>query len=132
MLNTFPSLLTFSFFAPMLLRLTVAFTFGYLVYKQFKHREAIAEVRVPLLGKVGGLVWVALLIESAMTITFFVGYATQITALIGLGVCLKHFIYAKKYPQIIPLHRSTYVYVFIMCFTLLLTGAGALAMDLPL
>ena len=132
MLNTFPSLLTFSFFAPMLLRITVAVTFAYLVHKQFKHREAIAEVRVPLIGKMGGLVWVGLLIESGMALAMLVGWHVQIAALLGLVLCFKHFIYAKKYPSLVPLHRSTYIFIFIICLTLLITGAGALAMDLPL
>ena len=58
MLNTFPQLLTFSFFAPLLLRVAVAVAIAYIVYIQFKNREAIAEMRTVFIGKVGGLIWI--------------------------------------------------------------------------
>jgi len=132
MLNTFPSLLTYSFFAPLFLRIALALSIAYIVWFQFKHREAIGDTRVALIGKVGGLLWLALLIEAVVAVMLFVGYLTQVAAIIALLLALKHYIFAKKYPLVIPFARSTYVFMFVVCLSLLLTGAGALAMDLPL
>ena len=132
MLNVFPSLLTYSFFAPMLLRALVALSIAYIVWVQYKRREEISHMRAPLIGVVGGLLWLGLAAELAVAAALFVGYYTQIAALFGLALSLKHYIFAKKYPSVIPFSRATYVFIFIICFTLLLTGAGALAFDLPL
>lgn len=132
MLNTFPSLLTYSFFAPTLLRVTVALTFAYIAYVQYKRREEIAKMRVPMVGKIGGLIWVALVIEALMALALLVGYCTQIAALLGLLLSIKHYVYAKKYPLVIPLGRADYIFIFVICLSILLTGAGAFAFDLPL
>jgi uncharacterized membrane protein YphA (DoxX/SURF4 family) len=132
MLNTFPSLLTYTFFAPTLLRITVALAIAYIAYVQFIRREEIAEMRVPVVGKIGGLIWIALIVETAIAIGLFVGYLTQICALLAMLLCIKHFIYAKKYPRVMPLCRADYIFIFVICLSLLLTGAGAFAFDLPL
>ena len=132
MLNVFPSLLTYSFFAPMLLRVAVAFSIAYIVWVQYKRREEISRMRAPLIGVVGGLLWLGLAAELAVAVALLVGYYTQIAALFGLALSAKHYIFAKKYPTVIPFSRATYVFIFVICLTLLITGAGALAFDLPL
>lgn len=90
-------------------------------------------MRIPFIGTLGnGLLWLVLAVECALALMFLVGYYTQFAALAGLVLCIKHFIYAKKYARAIPLCRADYIYLFVLCLALVCMGAGAFAMDIPL
>ncbi len=133
MLNTFPSLLTYGFFAPTVLRILVAFSFFYISYAQASRRKEITALKIQLIGHVDQtMVLISSLFIFAIGAALFLGWHTQIAAIIGIIVALKHAIYAKKYPLAIPLCRLEYVYLVVIMLTLLISGAGALAMDLPL
>lgn len=133
MLNTFPSLLTYGFFAPTILRLVVAISFFYIAYAQFKRRKAISELKIQLIGHVDQtFVIISSLFIFLTGAALFFGWHTQIAAIVGLLVAFKHAIYAKKYPLLIPLCRLEYIYIIVILLTLLISGAGALAMDVPL
>ncbi len=120
-------------FVPVLLRFVVALSLAAIALTQYKRREEISLMRVPLIGTLGnGMLWLVLVIEVALAAMFLVGYYTQLAALAGLVLCIKHFIYAKKYSRAIPLCRVDYVYLFVICLALVCMGAGAFAMDLPL
>ncbi|MDO8548477.1 MAG: hypothetical protein Q7R71_02285 [bacterium] len=132
MLNTFPDLLTYGFFAPMLLRIAVAIIFGAVAYLQWKHRETIAHTTLPIVGQNNWWVWVSIIAHGAIALALLLGYYTQIAALLaGLGA-LKHFIFQHRFPVVCPFSRGTYFLVIMISLSLLLSGAGALAMDLPL
>jgi uncharacterized membrane protein YphA (DoxX/SURF4 family) len=132
MLNVFPDLITYSFFAPTILRILVGLSFLYIAYTQFARRKEIAETGFPFVGKPNvALVYVSSIVIALVGAALCLGYATQIAALAGIVVSLKHAIFAKKYPRLIPLCRLEYVYILVICFTLLLTGAGLLAVDTP-
>ena len=60
------------------------------------------------------------------------GYYTQIAALLGAIGAFKAFLFTKRYPEIIPFSRSTYILLIAILLSLLLTGAGAIAFDLRL
>ncbi len=133
MFNTFPDLLTYSFFAPTLLRLAGALAVAYIAYAQFKRREEIGEITYWLIGKPGSwLIWVVVALETILALALLFGYYTQLAALAGLVLCVKHYIFAKKYSRAIPLCRVDYIFLAVILLSLLLTGAGALAIDLPL
>lgn len=133
MINTFPQLLDFAFFAPTILRVLVAVSFFYIAYAQFSRRKEIAHLKIQIIGHVDQtMVALSSLVIAAVGVALFLGWHTQIAALLGMLVSLKHAIYAKKYPRLIPLCRLEYVYIIVILCTLLLTGAGALAMDVPL
>lgn len=134
MLNTFPSLLTFGFFAPTLLRVLVAFSLFYVGYAQaIRRKEITEEVHLPLIGHPDStLVIISAFIIVANSLALLLGWHTQLAALLGIVICLKHLWYAKKYPRAIPLCRLDYVYIVVILCTLLISGAGALALDLPL
>jgi hypothetical protein len=133
MLNTFPQLLTYGFFAPTVLRVLVAFSFFYIAYAQSSHRKEIAELKIKIIGHVDQtMVLISSLVIAATGLALFFGWHTQIAAILGILVCLKHAIYAKKYPRLIPLCRLEYIYLIVILLTLLISGAGALAMDVPL
>ena len=132
MLNLFPNLLTYGFFAPTLLRLVAAGVFVYLTYVHLQRREEIGTTRFMLIGAGAWTVWVLVFVEAIIAIGLFLGYYTQVAALLGLLMALKHFVWAKRYPRVFFLNRIDYVLLAVVCLSLLLTGAGALAMDLPL
>lgn len=132
MLNPFPELLVFGFFAPTLLRIAAAIAFGSIAYLQYKRREEIAATRFPIIGHGGVWMWVSITVEVLITISLLLGYYTQWAALVGLIVAIKHAIFAKRYPRAVPLCRGEYYFLIFICLSLLLSGAGALAFDLPL
>jgi uncharacterized membrane protein YphA (DoxX/SURF4 family) len=133
MLNPFPQLLSFSFFAPTLLRVTAAGIFFYLAYMHAKRREEIGKTHFIIVGAMGvWAAWVLTILETAVGAGLFLGFWTQIAALLGLLLCLKGFVWAKKYPRVFFLCRTEYLLLFVICVSLLVTGAGAFAMDLPL
>ncbi len=115
MLNLFPDLLTYSFFAPLLLRLAVGVStiyFGYLTYRAWgNHGRALG----PLWIIAGLLVLIGLFTQAAV-----------IALLVLLLLKFWGFGAAVKW---------TWSYDFLLLaalFALLLTGAGAFAFDLPL
>lgn len=133
MLNPFPDLLVFSFFAPTLLRIVAAVSFLAIGYVQIKRRNEIGKTHFPIIGAPGA--WLAVVVGIAailIGLMLFFGYYTQYAALAGIVLGLKHIIYAKKYPRAIPLCRVDYIYLIVICASLLLLGAGAFAQDLPL
>jgi uncharacterized membrane protein YphA (DoxX/SURF4 family) len=133
MLNPFPQLLSLSFFAPTLLRITVACVFFYIAYVHAQRREEIGKTHFVIVGAMGTWVaWVMAVLEAAVGVGLFFGYWTQIAALVGLLLCLKGFVWTKKYPRVFFLCRIEYILLFVICLSLLITGAGAFAFDLPL
>ncbi len=132
MLTPFPDLLTYSFFAPTLLRLAAALAFAYSAYFFWTHRDKIAERHFPLIGRstwIGGVAAAAHLAIAAM---LGAGYYTQIAALLGALGSLKGALFVRRYSDIFPLSRTAYLLLVAILLSLLLTGAGAFARDLPL
>jgi hypothetical protein len=135
-LNPFPQLLTFGygsyFFAPFILRVAVAVVLGYLAYKHFKNREKLADMRFPIVGSGMWIVWLAFVVEGLTALGLFVGSHTQYAAILGGLIALKQLVWGRKYPHFFMLSTGTAALVLVICLSLLLTGAGALAFDLPL
>lgn len=126
MLNTFPELLTYSFFAPTLLRVVVAIALFHLAYHGWQRRTEIAEARSKSFSTIS--IVFNLLVGCAL----FFGYYTQIAALLAIASFLVGAWANRRYPHIVILPTSTIKLLAVMCASILLTGAGALAMDLPL
>lgn len=133
MLNPFPQLLVYGFFAPALLRVTVAIVFFCMSLHFMRARKQMAGTPAPFIGKPGvALVIFSALVYLALGLTLFFGWETQIAALIGILASLKSIWLARTWKAWAPYARSTYILIAVICFSLVLTGAGALAMDLPL
>lgn len=140
-LTLFPTLLSFGFgsyfIAPLFLRLCVAVAFGYQAVQHIKHKRAVAEelggaLRFLSLESAVWLTGVLILTEAALGLLLFVGAYTQLAALLA-GLGLAKMAYLKKhFHAYAPLPRSTYLVLIVICFTLLFTGAGQYAIDLPL
>lgn len=119
MLNPFPSLLIYSPLAPTILRLVLGLVFLDLGYFNLKMRRA------PLLSAVGVL-------EVVGAIMLFLGFYTQIAAL-GFALLTGIELYIEwKNANILKGDLVFYLLLFAISLSLLLSGAGAYAKDLPL
>jgi uncharacterized membrane protein YphA (DoxX/SURF4 family) len=132
MLTIFPELLVFGFFAPTIIRVAAAIAFAIAALVQWQRRETIANLRLPLIGKNPGVVWLSVAFHALVALMLLFGYYTQIAALLGVLGCLKSLWLLKHYPALIPYSRSTLLLLAAMLLSLMVSGAGALAQDLPL
>lgn len=137
MLNPFPDLLSFGygsyFLVPALLRITVAAVFVYLALTLFKNKKGAASEFTMLSHEMA--IWavgVAVLIEFGVAALLFVGAYTQITAIVAAAGSIKALILKKRFPTLYPLAPLAYTLIAIIALSLLFTGAGAFAFDLPL
>ncbi len=134
MLNTFPDLLTYSQLAPFILRVVLGLIFidlGLLKFKAEKSRwiisfEALhlkpAEILVSVFGALQ-------LVAGAMLI---VGLYTQVAALV-LVILTGMEVYTEyKDARILKRDIVFYVLLFSIALSLLITGAGQYAFDIPL
>ena len=140
-LTIFPALLSYGFgsyfLVPFLLRVTVAAFFAYQVIGHFTHKKAVADVLHNKFKWVSHemAVWgvgVLILAELALGLFLFVGAFTQIAAILAALAFVKMAFFHKSMPAYAPLSRATYILLIIICVSLLFTGAGAFAFDLPL
>ena len=132
MLNPFPSLLIFGFFAPTLLRITAALVFFYLAYMQYQRRGEITKLNFPLVGKNNWWYIVSFIFNTIIGAMLLFGCYTQIAAILGICGQLKGLWLNRRFPSVVILSNGTVVLLIIICLSLLVSGAGAFAMDLPL
>jgi putative oxidoreductase len=134
MLNTFPTLLTYSFVAPTILRAVVGLIFldlGLLKFKGERERW-IASFEALHLKPSGFLVQLLGVIELVGGLFIFIGLYTQVSAIV-LGVFTTLEMYAE-YKDALLLKRNFTFYLLILAIlvSLIFTGAGAYAFDIPL
>jgi uncharacterized membrane protein YphA (DoxX/SURF4 family) len=134
MLSIFPSLLIFGILAPFILRIVVGVYFLHAGYQDLgKEREKTVEELAQSLGTFAkpALIFGGIF-EIVIGLSLITGFLTQLMALFGMIYVLKFLSLKKQYPSLIKHERVFYVMVFVILFSLLLTGAGAFAIDLPL
>ncbi len=135
MLNPFPDLLVLGFFAPTLLRAVSGILFFYLANIHLKReRAAITNALAPHSGgRVSQLIVLIGALEIIVGTSLVAGFYTQLAALAGLLLAVAFLVMRKKYGPAIPFLGSPfYVLLAVVCASLLLSGAGAIAFDLPL
>lgn len=137
MLTTFPSLISYSFFVPMFLRIAVALFLAKLAVGHFKNKKTLSdelhhsfrwmshEMSVWLTG-------LLILAEVSLCILLFVGAWAQIASILAALGFAKMAYWGEKLPAYAPLPRSTYLLLIVISLAVLITGAGAFAFDLPL
>ena len=134
MLNIFPSLLIFGIFAPFILRVAVGV---YLFHTGYNHlgkekESVIQEATQKFSSYAKPIVILGGLFEVIVGLSLVAGFLTQIMALLGMLYMVKMFVLKKQYPVWMKRERVLYVVFFVILLSLLLTGAGAPAVDLPL
>lgn len=119
-------MLDYSFFAPTLLRITVALVLFSLAYQQWQRRSEIAHLRSV------GFPALSIIFNVVVGAALFVGYYTQPAALCAIaGFCIGLWA-NRRYPQVVIIPGSTVVVLIVILISILFTGAGAFAFDLPL
>ncbi|MCR4325201.1 MAG: hypothetical protein NUV59_00100 [Patescibacteria group bacterium] len=114
MLSALPQLLFLSPLAAALIRLAIAVVFGYMAWRHVRAPETLFRIS----GAVEAVVGLALLL----------GAWTQPMALLGVVLVAGSLLF----PRARALPRSALALALVMCATLVMTGAGAFAVDLPL
>lgn len=112
--TVFPALLTFSFFAPTILRVFLAIAFFCDARKYWSKKERW---------------WIPDGIAAIVGVLLLVGYGTQIVAILGIGYLA--FVYYKKDHESVFSNKTAAFLALAILLSLLATGAGALAFDLP-
>ena len=133
MLSILPELFFLKLLAPTLLRVVIAvfllFTARFMLLK----KKNISATRIPIVGHVPE--WAVLISSLLICLVaglLFIGAWTQVAAIVGAIISLKHAYAARYYSTIVPFEVSTYLLMFCICLSLIVTGAGAFAFDLPL
>lgn len=134
MLNPFPELLMYSFFGPLILRVVLSLIFidlGFLKFRGEKERwlasfEALGlrptDLFVPL--------YAGLQIMGGLLLLF--GLWTQVAALVFIVSTGSELYVEWQARDILKRDMVFYLLVFVVSLSLLLTGAGAYAIDIPL
>ncbi|MEK7635105.1 MAG: DoxX family protein [Patescibacteria group bacterium] len=134
MLNSFPDLLDYARLAPLILRVVAGLIFidlGILVFKNEKERwlASLSFLKIPkpqLALKIIGC------LEIAGGIMLILGFYTQIAALVlALFTFIESYMEYKE-PVFLKRNFVFYFILFAITLSLLFSGAGAFAVDLPL
>lgn len=134
MLNVFPELLVYSLFAPFILRLALGFVFvrfGTLALSGEKHRLVSAMESL----KIKPAAYIALffgIIEIAVGVGLILGIYTQVMALLAAVIALK-FIVLKIRGKSFGSEGILFDFLILsIALSLMFSGAGFIALDLPL
>lgn len=120
MLNTFPNLLTYGLFAPLLLRLALGIFLAFTSYKNLR-------------GQISNISRGANIVLIIAGIFIIAGLFTQVMALITIVINIVSFFYKWKVTNSLSdKDIALYVFIILIAFSLMLTGAGFYAIDLPL
>jgi uncharacterized membrane protein YphA (DoxX/SURF4 family) len=130
--NPFPDLLVYGIFAPTLLRVAVAIALAWAVSLQWRSRHELSRQRFPVVGHGAWILWTMLTVEALTLLGLLFGYYTQWAALLGALIALKFAVWGSRYPKFFPLSRVASFLIVVICLSLLLSGAGQFAYDLPL
>lgn len=133
-MNPFPELLTYKFFIPIIFRLVVGMYFllkGYLRLGPYKsaYETAIAGMgfQKPKITRI-----TIAIIEILGALMLIFGWYTQVAAIIlGLWTLLL-LKYKGTHKHLIHGSRGQYFFLLVILFSLLISGAGAMALDWPL
>lgn len=134
MLNPFPELLTYSMLAPFLLRVVIGFIFLDLGLLKFKSERArwIASFEALRLSPADLFVALYGALQIIGGLMFLFGAYTQIAALFFVLSTGAELYIEWQAKEVLKRDMTFYLLLFVISLSLLLTGAGAYAIDLPL
>ncbi len=132
MLSLFPQILFLTPFSATLLRIAAGITLLAVAWMHYDRRKELSKEEFIIIGRGAWIPIFAALVEFLVGGALLLGAYTQAAALTGALLALKQFVWRRRYPQFFPLPRSTSALLFVICLSLLMTGAGIFAFDLPL
>lgn len=134
MLNTFPTLLAYSLFAPMILRISLGIILiGIGITSIFEKRELFKAYFISQKFPYANIVvWIFGIAEIISGVFLIIGLSTQIVAIIAVFLLLNIYSFESRDDRLLPYTPSTYLILSIVALSLLFSGAGFFAIDLPL
>ncbi len=133
MINAFGDLLSYSAFSPLILRVALGLFFIYFSIKKFKNTEQASGFFESINFKPGKFFSVVFaLLEGVGGLLLVIGLWTQIVVLIFAAILLGTLFIKWRAPEKLPGSIGYYFLLFIIAISLIFTGAGFLAFDLPL
>ena len=136
MLNPFPDLLILSLLAPTLLRVALGLLFLQSAWLHFwpETRARIVSdlsgFRLNVFGR--NIVWYYVAAEVIIGVMLIIGLYTQIAALLALIGAIKLIYFRNRFPSLSEKPVAYHLLVIAVSASLMLSGAGAIAIDLPL
>lgn len=134
MLSVFPDFLYLNFFAPLVIRVVLGLVFILFAYEKLFSRRM---EKVEFFEKIGlkpGRTFVVIfgIVEAIAGAFLIVGFLTQIAALAAGLISLGALCAKLKDKSCLNEHWTYYLLLLAVAVSLLFTGAGAWAFDLPL
>ena len=134
MLSVFPNLFTYSEIAPLILRLAIGIIFLELGYLKLGKERSSWNMFFETIHFKPSQLFVSLLatIEIVAGTFLVVGYLTQVAALVMAIILFAEAYVEFRDSTILKRDVVFYTLLLVICVSLLFTGAGAFAFDLPL
>jgi hypothetical protein len=132
MLTLFPQILFLSPLAPTLLRFAAGIVFFQIAWELYEKRDELSRMKFIVVGKGAWVPLFSSLVAFLTGVGLVLGIYTQAAAIVGAAFALKSFVWHPRYPRFFTMPRTVSALLFIICLSLILTGAGAFAFDLPL
>jgi putative oxidoreductase len=132
--NIFPELFTFSLIAPFILRIVLGYIFINLgLLKLTKEKSGwIGSLHTLGIKPAGFFVGLIGIVEIIGGLLLLVGAYTQLVALVFAIIAISETLIEYKENSILRRDLAFYLLLSAICISLLLTGAGAYAVDIPL
>ena len=132
--NLFPDLFSYSLIAPFILRVVVGFIFLNLGYLKFSKEKKGWINSLHILGVRPAEFFTILLglIEVIGGLLLLAGAYTQLSALVLGVICISELLVEYKEESILKRDFVFYLLLTAICASLILTGAGLFAIDIPL
>ncbi|MEK7609885.1 MAG: hypothetical protein AAB470_02070 [Patescibacteria group bacterium] len=122
MLASFPSLLAYESFAPFIIRVVLGVTLAYFGYRKIKGRGQSSGSNSLMYG----------IVEILIAVFLVIGLFTQIAALLNSVILVIKLGYKTRDKALLTDGINYYILLLTMAISLMFTGAGWLAFDLPL
>jgi len=134
MLSVFPELLTYQLLAPFIVRVVLGFLFLNLGYLKLQNERKTWTVSLQTLGIRPATFWVPLLgiVQIIGGVLLIVGAFTQPTALVFAVIAGVELFVEFRQQEILKRGVGFYLLLVAASLSLIFSGAGFLAIDLPL
>lgn len=134
MLNTFPELLYLTLLAPFLLRIALGLIVLWFGYAKLFSRSEAQLAAYTKLSLPQPKFWLAFFgtLEVVAGSLLIIGLFTQVTALVMSVVLMIAFVAKLRYEVLFSISIPFLFLLLVVALSLVVTGAGAFAVDLPL
>lgn len=133
MLSLFPQILFLGPAGTTLLRVSAGLVYIYWAHVYWTRNKEIAAEKFPVIGPIAPwLVIVGAIASAIVGVCLVLGMYTQLAAIFGALGAIKALIIGKNHPRVFPMGPSANTLLLVICLSLIVSGAGAFAFDLPL